>query len=169
MNESATTKAPAPRSTTDPALKPLERLLGDWTTEATHPAVSGVLRGSVHVEWLDGARFLSHRSKSDHPDFPDSTSIIGFTERDRVDDEHSALPAGTTLGMHYFDSRGVFRLYRVNFDKDTWIIWRDSPGFSQRFTGIITDDGDTITGKWQLQRDDLRWEDDLEITYRRAR
>jgi hypothetical protein len=167
MNERATPKPQASVATIDPALQPLERLLGDWATEATHPAVSGVVRGSVHAEWLEGARFLIHRAVSEHPDFPDSTSIIGFTERDRVDDEHSALPAGTPLGMHYFDSRGVFRLYRVNFHKDTWSIWRDSPGFSQRFTGTITDDGNTIIGKWQLQRDDLRWEDDLQITYRR--
>ena len=169
MDERVIPKTQASQTPADPALRPLARLIGHWTTEATHPAVSGVLRGSVHAEWLEGARFLIHRSVSEHPDYPDSTSIVGFTERDRVGEEHAALPAGTPLGMHYFDSRGVFRLYRVNFDRDTWLIWRDSPGFSQRFTGTITDDGNTISGQWQVQKDDLKWEDDLEITYRRKR
>ena len=155
----------------DPRLAALDRLAGTWTTEATHPAMPGVVvHGTATFEWLEGERFLIQRYRTDHPDFPDAISILGFMGEDRVDDgSHGAAAAGGTaeMRMHYHDSRGVFRLYRVNFDKDTWIIWRDSPGFSQRFTGIITDDGDTITGKWQLQRDDLRWEDDLEITYRR--
>jgi hypothetical protein len=45
--------------TTDPALKPLNRLVGTWTTEATHPAVPGVVvHGTVIIEWLEGERFL---------------------------------------------------------------------------------------------------------------
>jgi hypothetical protein len=40
-------------------------------------------------------------------------------------------------------------------------------GFSQRFTGAWSDDGDTVVGRWQLRRDDVHWADDLRITYRR--
>jgi hypothetical protein len=47
-------------------------------------------------------------------------------------------------------------------------MWRDAPGFAQRFTGTSGDDGDTITGVWQLCRDGETWNPDLEITYRRA-
>ena len=71
--------------------------------------------------------------------------------------------------MHYFDSRGVFRVYEVAVDDETWRLWRDTPGFSQRFTGTFADDGDTIAGRWQLSRDDIHWDEDLEITYRRHR
>jgi hypothetical protein len=71
--------------------------------------------------------------------------------------------------MHYFDSRGVFRLYQASADDQAWRFWRDSPGFSQRFTGTFTDGGDTIVGICQLRKDDDRWNDDLKITYRRAR
>ena len=36
----------------------LGRLVGTWTTEASHPAMPGVVvSGSVTVEWLEGARF----------------------------------------------------------------------------------------------------------------
>ena len=69
--------------------------------------------------------------------------------------------------MHYFDSRGVFRVYEVSIDDESWRLWRNAPGFSQRFTGTFADGGDAIVGRWQLCQDDVRWDDDLEITYRR--
>jgi len=153
--------------TSDPALKALDRLVGTWTTEARHPAMPGVVvHGTVLVEWLEGERFLIHRARSDHPDFPDSISIIGFTDRDRVDGDPSDEPA-TDLRMHYFDSRGVSRIYAVSVDDQTWRIWRDAPGFSQRFAGRFADGGDTIIGRWQMCEDDRHWNDDLEIDYRR--
>jgi hypothetical protein len=159
--------------TSDSALKPLNRLVGSWTTEATHPAVPGVLvQGTAGIEWLEGERFLIHRARTDHPDFPDAISIIGFTERDRVHNAPSVDPETADkpqLRMHYFDSRGVFRVYDVSVDDESWRLWRDSPGFSQRFTGTFADGGDTIVGRWQLCRDELHWNDDLAIIYRRRK
>jgi hypothetical protein len=71
--------------------------------------------------------------------------------------------------MHYFDSRGVFRIYQASADDQALRLWREAPGFSQRFTGTFADGGDTILGTWQLRTDDVHWEDDLRITYRRTR
>jgi hypothetical protein len=65
------------------------------------------------------------------------------------------------------DSRGVFRVYEASIADASWRLWRDAPGFSQRFTGPFSAGGDTIVGRWQLCRDDVHWADDLEITYRR--
>jgi hypothetical protein len=42
------------------------------------------------------------------------------------------------------------------------------PWFSQ-FTGSFADGGDTIASRWQLCRDDIHWDDDLPITYRRRK
>ena len=152
--------------------RPLERLVGTWATEATHPALPGVVvHGRAVLEWLEGERFLIHRARTDHPDFPDSISIIGATDQDRVDDQPDhgpGLDTDATLSMHYFDSRGVFRVYDASVDDETWRIWRDAPGFSQRFTGAFSDGGDTIDGHWQLCRDGIQWDDDLAITYRRS-
>jgi hypothetical protein len=163
--------SPTPR---DPVLKPLERLVGAWTTEATHPALPGVVvHGSADVEWLEGERFLIQRTRTDHPDFPDAIAIIGLMDRDRVEPAASAAGAdvagaGTPrLCMHYFDSRGVFRVYEAGADEASWRLWRDSPGFSQRFTGTFVDDGDSIAGLWQMCQDDVHWEDDVRITFRR--
>lgn len=73
------------QETTEAALQELNQLVGNWSTEATHPALPGVVvHGSVSIEWLEGQRFLIIRSRNDHPDFPDAISIIGFTDVDRV-------------------------------------------------------------------------------------
>jgi hypothetical protein len=156
---------------TERPLEQLNRLVGTWTTEATHPALPGlIVHGIAVIEWLEGERFLIHRARIDHADFPDSISIIGITDRDRVENAPTDDPAAATelrLAMHYFDSRGVFRVYDVSVDDQAWRLWRDAPGFSQRFTGTFADRGDTIAGHWQLCRDDITWNDDLQITYRR--
>lgn len=157
----------------EPELERLNRLVGTWTTEGTHPAVPGVVvRGTVTVEWLEGERFLIHRGRTDHPDFPDSISIIGFTDRDRVGDASGAAPGAAgkrDLSMDYYDSRGVFRVYSAGIDNEAWRFWRNAPGFSQRFTGTFADGGDTIVGVSQLCKDEVHWNDDLKITYRRRR
>ena len=44
----------------------LERLVGEWSTEATHPMLPGVIvHGTAVVEWLDGGQFLMIRSRND--------------------------------------------------------------------------------------------------------
>jgi hypothetical protein len=139
----------------DPGLAALDALAGTWRTEATHPMFpSTVVSGRGTFEWLAGERFLVHHSHADHPDVPDAISVLG-------------APDGE-LSMFYFDSRGVHRVYRVSVGDGVWRMWRDAPGFSQRFTGTFEDGGDTVAGHWELSRDGSTWDDDLEITYRRS-
>jgi hypothetical protein len=131
----------------------LGKLVGTWTTEATHPQVPGtVVQGRTEFEWLEGERFLIVRARLDHPDFPDSISIIGDTDG---------------LQMHYFDSRGVYRILEASISDDSWKLRRDAPEFSQRMTHTFEDGGNTIMGLAQLSRDGTTWDDDLKITYRR--
>lgn len=135
-----------------------------------HPLMPGVVvRGTVVIEWLDGRRFLSHRARTDHPDFPDALSIIGDMNHDRVDEAAHALPEVNAAGLrlHYFDSRGVFRVFDTSVDERAWRYWNEAPGFSQRFTGTFEDGGNTIVGRCQLRQTDGVWKDDLAITYRR--
>ena len=142
--------------------KSLQRFVGTWTTEATHPAMPGVVvHGTATFEWLEGEHFLIQRARTDHPDFPDSISIIGSFDRARADQEK-----GKSLCMHYYDSRGVFRDYSASIDGDALRFSREDPEFPQRFYGTFTEEGNTMNGVWQLRREE-RWEDDLKITYRR--
>ncbi len=141
------------------------RLVGHWTTEATHPQVPGtVITGWGRFEWLDGEEFLIFRFHYDHPEFPDAISILGDTDG---------------LRMHYFDARGVHRLFELTVTDDGWTVAMDrhSPAgsfasddapFAQRMTYTLEHQDQTIAGKGQLSHDDVHWEDDLEITFRRT-
>ena len=136
------------------------RLIGRWTTEGAHPLLPGAdIRGYTTFEWLAGRQFLIQRSHYDHPDIPDAIAIIGVT---------GERAAGEHLAMHYFDSRGVYRVYAVSLDDGQWRFWREDPGFWQRFTGEFSADGDTITGQGEMRRDGAGWEPDLALTYRRS-
>jgi hypothetical protein len=88
---------------------------------------------------------------------PPNPAVIGLDESS----EHFA--------MYYFDSRGVTRRYEMDVSDGVWRIWRDAPAFSQRFTATFGDDGNAITGNWELSTDGTRWEHDLALTYTRAR
>ena len=136
-----------------PTLEPFDALIGTWVTEATHPMFDAVVPGSATFQWLEGGRFLIQRSRNDHELFPDAISVIGAPE------------AGDGLVMEYFDSRGVRRTYGVSLDGGVLRIWRDAPGFDQRFSATL--DPVAFEGQWQLARAPGEWKDDLRVVYRR--
>jgi hypothetical protein len=138
-------------------LETFQALIGEWTIEMTHPALAdNVVRGRAAYEWLEGGRFLIQRAVNDHPDFPDSLCVIGVMEGE--DD----------LSMQYFDSRGVHRVYAIGFDGRELRLEREAPGFAQRVSAKLSDDGTTLAGVWQLNEGDQGFRDDLAFTYRRA-
>jgi hypothetical protein len=140
----------------------LEPLIGSWTVEAEFPTL-GVVRGRTTFDWLLGRRFVLQRSEADHPDAPDTQAVL-------VPD--AGRPGGYL--QHYFDSRGVVRLYAMGFDGRTWTLERRTPDFSpldfaQRFTGELSDDGDTLCGAWYTSSDGGEdWQLDFRLTYRRT-
>ena len=140
-----------------PGLEALDGLVGGWDTEATHPMLPGAVVGGHSVfEWLDGERFLIARSHMDHPDVPDSISVIGDTEG---------------LRMHYFDSRGVSRIYDMSYAHHVWKMSREAAGpdaFGQRFEWSLSSDRNIIDGRSELCHDGETWQEDLLITYRRT-
>ena len=137
-------------------LEPFEALIGEWTVEMTHPAFGGmVVHGSTTFEWLEGGRFLLQRAVNEHPDFPDSLSVVGVMEGE------------SDLSMQYFDSRGVHRSYAVAFDGRELTLERDEPGFAQRLTARLSDDGATLAGVWRLDEGE-GYRDDLAVTFRRG-
>jgi hypothetical protein len=92
-------------------------------------------------------------AKVEYEETPDGIAAIGPGE------------SGTKLQQHYFDTRGVSRVYEMSLSGGVWKLWRDSPGFSQRFTGTFSDDGQTIRGTWEKSTDGSTWEHDFDIVY----
>ncbi len=138
----------------DPILESFDALIGTWATEATHPLIDEAVPGNTAFEWLEGGRFLIQRSHNDHELFPDAICVIGAPE------------GGDGLVMEYFDSRGVRRSYDVSLGDCVLRMWRDHPGFDQRFSATLRPDA--FEGQWQLAETPGDWQDDLKVTYRRA-
>jgi hypothetical protein len=143
------------------ALEQLSPFIGDWDIEITSMSFnsdpSAVVRGHSSFDWLEGGAFLIQHSEIDHPDFPRSKAVVG------ADDE------GGTYRMLYYDSRGVSRIYRMTSSGGIWTLWRDSPGFHQRFHGTFGEDGRVITAYWEKSSDGSNWERDFDLTYTKVR
>jgi hypothetical protein len=141
------------------SLKALEPFLGEWSMAAVFKDMPADADASVSFEWLAGERFLLERWQISVPEAPDGIAIIGAdTGRE-----------GAYL-QHYFDSRGIARVYKMTLEDGVWKLWRDEPDFSpldfsQRFTGTFSDDGKTISGTWEICHDDKTWEKDFDLTY----
>lgn len=143
----------------DETLRKLDRMCGRWTTEATHPAMPGVVvHGTVTTEWLEGRKFLIQRSTTDHQDFPHAIAIIGFTGAETA----SAVAGAGELTMQYYDSRGVHRVYQATVDDTALRLSIDADGMGQRITYTFAGD-DRIEGRAKMREGDQPWHDDLAI------
>ncbi len=141
----------------NPTIEPFRVLIGNWNISGTHPMVPNTtVSGRTSFEWLENGAFLMMQSEVDDPRFPNSIAIFGS---DDLTGEYFML---------YFDERRVSRKYKVTLQENIWKMWRNAPGFSQRFTGTIVNGGNTIIGTWELSKDDSSWEKDLELTYQRG-
>jgi len=141
----------------------LEPLIGSWTVAAEFPTAGPlVVPGRTTFEWLLGRRFVLQQTEMDHPDAPDSRSILA---------PDPARPGGWR--QHYFDSRGVVRLYDMGFDGRTWALTRSAADFSpldfaQRFTAELGEGGDTLAGRWEIAPAGEDWRLDFRLTCRRV-
>jgi hypothetical protein len=151
------------------ALARLDIFVGEWVVEARFPSQPAPSSGAgegpqvrSRFEWALDGQFLLQRTEIPIPEAPDSLTIIS-----------ADLETGAYT-QHYYDSRGVVRLYAMSLADGVWTLTRESPDFSpldfrQRFTGTFSDDGHTISGTWEIAHDGPGWEHDFALTYRRAR
>ena len=143
----------------NPALLPLQVLVGDWEMELSNaaflPNPSDTVKGRASFEWLEFGAFLAMRM-GDRP--PNPPAAVWLISRDESD---------TTYKVFYYDNRHVSRIYEMSFGENVWRWWRDSPNFSQRFTASISEDGNAITGQWEKSSDGVAWEHDFDVTYSR--
>jgi hypothetical protein len=147
------------RDSTDenPALKKLDILIGNWNITGKHRLIPNPIKGKINFSWFNGKSFLIMRTGFNQSGPPNSMAIIGSDDK------------AEKLSMLYFDERGVSRIYDVVFNNNVLKMERNHPGFSQRFTGTIKDNGNKIEGAWELCEDSVNWKKDLEIIYTRIK
>ena len=142
----------------NPALQPFAVLVGEWKTFGTHPLVPNTeLQGYSSFKWIEGGAFLMWYSEIDKEDFPTGIAIFGSDDATRE------------YFMMYFDERKVSRKYEVSIQGNIIKWWRNAPGFSQRYSWTIADNGNTIISKGQLSKNGTAWEKDLELTFTRTK
>jgi hypothetical protein len=136
-------------------MQELEPLVGAWRTEVRMPGQDEVIHGRTTFEWLDGGAYLIQRTEMDDPAFPRGVMVIG-----------PAVGRGRVV-QHYFDSRGVARVYDISLQDGMLRLWRDDEDFAQRYSGQISADGATIEGAWEMCRDGATWRHDFDLTFHR--
>ncbi len=143
------------------AMEALEPLVGEWIMEARFEHIPpGGEAGRVTFEWMPGKEFLVQRWQVPHPDAPDGIAIIGPN------------PQGEGYLQHYFDTRGVARVYEMSFMAEAWTLERNTEDFSpldfvQRFRGSLNEDGSKIEGAWEICHDGSTWQHDFDLIYTR--
>jgi hypothetical protein len=150
------------KATRETAIKRLDVFIGEWRLGLGHavlPPEDGSARSVF--EWALDGQFLVQRTEIPDPDAPNGLCIVTYD------------PGTDGYTQHYFDSRGVVRLYAMTFRDGVWTLLRDSPDFtpldfSQRFTGRFSADGNTIFGTWEIG-DGSNWKKDFDLTYARVR
>lgn len=152
-------QAMIPPSQPNPALKTLEVLEGEWEMELSNasflPRPSDTIKGLVSFEWVQDGAFLVMRMGDKTAGPPAALWLISRDE---------SYPDYTVL---YYDSRSVSRVYGMSFSEGVWKMWRNAPGFQQRYEGAVSNDGKTITARWEKSGDGATWEHDFNVMYTR--
>ncbi len=135
-------------------LEDLEPLVGDWTTTATLPGADAPVSGHTSFAWLDRGGYLIQHAMMEDPVFPTGVMVIGPDAEGRI-------------VQHYFDSRGVARVYGMSLEAGILRLWREGADFWQRYEGRFSPDGNTVTGAWEKSDDGSKWEHDFDLAYER--
>jgi hypothetical protein len=143
----------------------MDLLFGEWEATGQMDLDGQTIEVTGHTTIEPLGEFVVLRSTVQPAEFPDSISIIG------------GGPEGEPAPMHYFDERGVQRLYLSTVGDGRWVIWRgdeswrESPGHNQRYVGETSPDGSKITGAWErgLGEAGDQWELDFTLDYERVR
>ncbi len=137
------------------SIQELAAFVGEWELAVDLPGAEDV-RGNVSFEPLGDV--LVQRVSIPVAEAPDSCCVIVVADGGFV--------------QHYFDSRGIARLYDMTFDGFTWTLERTKADFTplefqQRYVGVFSADRSTLDGEWQSSGDGTRWSRDFGLTYRR--
>jgi hypothetical protein len=134
----------------------LGALVGRWKTAgsisaAAHDAASR-LEATETYEWLPGGRALLHRVHALVGDEElEGAEIIGYD------------PARRTYVAQYFGTDGP-RTYEASLANEYGGLLLKMRSQTERFTGLFSDDGNTIEGHWESLDDDSHWQPQMDVT-----
>jgi hypothetical protein len=144
----------------------LQPLIGEWSVAMVMPGEAAPeplpdIGARVTFEWIGAKALVLQRWTVPTPDAPNGLALLGWDE------------GRQTFLQHYFDDRGVARVYEMAFDTGIWRLERTrldfSPfAFSQRFIGTFSADGSRIDGTWEVAEDHQNWKRDFDLIYLRV-
>jgi hypothetical protein len=137
----------------------LDALVGEWEMEIEFSGMPPM--GGARTTFERMGPMLVQRWEIPVPEAPDGIAVYGY------DDGRG------TLLQHYFDERGVARVYEMTLADGLWTLERTKEdfsalSFSQRFRGEFSDDDDEIRATWEIAHDHKTFEKDFDLTYRRV-
>ena len=142
------------------ALAHLRPLTGRWNLELSVPTNPPTILRDLWstFDWMEGGLFLIWRwgpARSDFPGlfFPSALSVIGY---DNSMEQYF---------VHYFDSRGVYRILDMAKVNGGWKMWRTSPDFSQRMTLTLNDDSRAMSALLERSIEGEKWDHDFDMTF----
>jgi hypothetical protein len=120
----------------DPALKRLERLVGNWTiTGRTLDSEVDNIHGSVSIQWLPGAFFLEQRGELRFMGLKVlSLEIVGYDPSTGFFSSHVYSNMDEAPGRYYWDVVGNVVTH-----------WTEAAAY----TGTFSEDGKIISGGWR--------------------
>ena len=128
----------------------LDRLLGTWNVTMQHVAMPEAVPGRhVYQRVLQDA-FVMLQASFDHPDVPDATALL------------------SEAALHYFDVRGVTRVFDLEITDEGWTMIRRDSDFWQRSSATFRGP-DEMQGSGQNSDDcGATWQHDFLMSYARA-
>lgn len=135
----------------------LDVFVGKWNTRGqTKASADGealIITGSDSYEWLPGGFFLVHhwdvRMGSEESK---GIEIIGYDERTK------AYPTWS------FDSQGNTGTYQASTRDGVWAF----RARSERATVVVSEDGNTITARWEQLAEGMNWQPWMEVKLKRV-
>lgn len=128
----------------------LDRLLGTWEFTMRHAAMLEPIAGQQRYERVLEEAFTMLRCTYDHPEFPNAIAML---------DESTC---------HYFDVRGVTRIFDLEIGDSGWTMIRRDADFWQRSAATFLGP-DAMDGTGENSYDGgATWQHDFSISYARV-
>ncbi|HZD60039.1 MAG TPA: hypothetical protein VE439_06250 [Anaerolineae bacterium] len=121
--------------TPNPDLKSLDRLVGTWK-------ISGGAQGQGTYEWMEGGFFLIQ-----HVDFEQYGQKIKGIEIIGHERKFGEEPS-EEIKSRFYDNLGNTLDYVYELEGNTLTVWGGEKGSPAYYRGTLSDDGNTLTGRW---------------------